>query len=271
MLKEQQIPVPCGKCPPCRSRRSAGWAFRMMQEQKVSSTSFMLTLTYNSSHIPISKNGFRSLDKTDVQKFIKRLRKASKINDYGLTKSIRYYAAGEYGSETKRPHYHLLIFNVHPNNIVDSWKLANQEIGSIHLAPLNMATIQYAFKYLQKASTVGKFERDDRAKEFQLFSKGLGANYLSREMVAWHKNNLKERCFIPIEDGKKIAMPRYYKQKIYDDFDQFTIGQHMKELSLKAYDEMIEEYGSSLPEVLHDRRVEAFRQMNSKPKKIDKL
>lgn len=271
MLKEQQITVPCGKCPPCRARRSAGWAFRMMQEQKISDTSFMLTLTYNSDTIPITKNGYRSLCKTDVQKFIKRLRKASKIKDYGLTKQIRYYACGEYGTQTKRPHYHLLIYNAHPDNIANAWKLDNKEIGSIHLAPLNMATIQYAFKYLQKAPTVGKHERDDRQREFQLFSKGLGANYLSKNMVAWHKANIAERMHIPIEDGKKISMPRYYKNKIYDDFEKLQVKEFMMEIAEKDWQEMINQYGESLQQVLHDRRVHAFTQMHKKSKQNEKL
>lgn len=271
MLKELQITVPCGKCPPCRARRSAGWAFRMMQEQKVSETSFMLTLTYNSDTIPITKNGYRSLDKTDVQKFIKRLRKAQKLKPYELTKPIRYYACGEYGTKTQRPHYHLLIYNAHPDNIVAAWKLDLKEIGTIHLAPLNMATIQYAFKYLQKAPSVGKHERDDRQREFQLFSKGLGANYLSPAMVAWHKNSIKDRMHIPIEDGKKISMPRYYKQKIYDDFEKLKVKEYMLELAETEWQNMVEEYGDQLQQVLHDRRVHAFKQMHQKASQKEKL
>lgn len=269
MLKEQQITVPCGKCPPCRARRSAGWAFRMMQEQKISDTSFMLTLTYNSDTIPITRNGYRSLMKSDVQLFIKRLRKHHAKRN--TEKSIRYYACGEYGTETKRPHYHLLIYNAHPDDFITSWKVGNKEIGSIHVAPLNMATIQYAFKYLQKAPTVGKHERDDRNKEFQLFSKGLGRNYLSQAMVNWHKANIAERMYIPIEDGKKISMPRYYKEKIYDDFEKLKVKEYMMEISEKQWQEMVEEYGESLQQVLHDRRVNAFTQMHRKSKQNEKL
>ncbi|AXH74017.1 MAG: replication initiator protein [Microviridae sp.] len=34
-------------------------------------------------------------------------------------------------------------------------------------------------------------------------------------MVKWHKSDLEERQYCSIEGGKKIAMPRYYKDKIY--------------------------------------------------------
>jgi len=48
-----------------------------------------------------------SLIKRDVQLFVKRLRKDQDAR--GLAK-IRYYLVGEYGDQTKRPHYHAAIF-----------------------------------------------------------------------------------------------------------------------------------------------------------------
>ena len=58
-----------------------------------------ITLTYNDDHLPA--NG--SLQPRDLQLFWKRLRKAR-------TPGIRYYACGEYGDQTARPHYHAIIF-----------------------------------------------------------------------------------------------------------------------------------------------------------------
>ena len=43
----------------------------------------------------------------------------------------------------------------------------------------------------------------------------MGDNYLTENMIRWHKNDLTNRMYVPIKDGKKIAMPRYYKEKIY--------------------------------------------------------
>lgn len=38
-----------------------------------------------------------------------------------------------------------------------------------------------------------------------------------KKIVEWHKADLDNRMYLPIEDGKKIAMPRYYKLKLYSD------------------------------------------------------
>ena len=90
------IDVPCGKCPNCKKRRVNEWVFRLQEEDKVSSTSYFITLTYDTVVVPISPNGFMTLKKRDLQLFWKRLRKA-----IGKGPKIRYYAVGEYGSKSK--------------------------------------------------------------------------------------------------------------------------------------------------------------------------
>ena len=63
--------------------------------------------------------GLPYLSSLDIQRFMKRLRitisrnfkKDTTFKDYEkITPSIRYFAAGEYGPTTYRPHYHLLLF-----------------------------------------------------------------------------------------------------------------------------------------------------------------
>lgn len=56
-------------------------------------------------------------------------------------------------------------------------------------------------------------------------SKGIGASYLSDNIRAWHLADLENRMYCPIEDGKKIAMPRYYKNKIYTEQQREIAGQ----------------------------------------------
>ena len=35
MANMQKVPVPCGRCPPCRKTRINQWVFRLQQEDKI--------------------------------------------------------------------------------------------------------------------------------------------------------------------------------------------------------------------------------------------
>ena len=167
-----KFPVPCGRCPPCKKRKVQQWVFRMMQEEKVSESSHFITLTYNTDNVPISENGFMTLDKADWQKFMKRLRKRN-------TKKLRYYAVGEYGGKTDRPHYHAIIYNLdHEDLIAESWK-----IGTVHIGTVSGSSIAFTTKYIDKEKRIPMFERDDRLREFSLMSKGLGKNYINEKSI----------------------------------------------------------------------------------------
>lgn len=231
------VPVPCGKCPNCVARRVSGWSFRLMQEDKNSISSHFITLTYDSQNAPISKKGFLSLSKVHVQLFFKRLRKRTfdkwcKAN-HGLTgtlqhkyrgfsaatKPVKYFAVGEYGSRTMRPHYHIILFNAQIELIQDAWGM-----GQVHYGTVSGASVGYTLKYVSKPSKVPLHKNDDRVPEFQLMSKGLGKNYITDQMIKWHKNDLDNRVYCNGEAGKKLSMPRYYKDKIYNERERKRVA-----------------------------------------------
>lgn len=160
------VPLPCGKCPPCVARRVSGWSFRLVKEGEKHSLSYFVTLTYDTAYVPITKNGFMTLDKTDVQKFFKRLRK----NNNGI---IKYYCAGEYGGHTSRPHYHLILFGAQQQDIINAWTRDGKAIGSIHFGKVEEASIGYSLKYISKEKRIPQHRHDDRQPEFSLMSKNL--------------------------------------------------------------------------------------------------
>lgn len=210
----EAVPVGCGKCPSCKKRRVDGWVFRLLQEEKISQTSHFITLTYDTRFVPITKNGFMTLRKEDFQNYMKRLRKLCP------DAKLKYYAVGEYGSQTKRPHYHAIIFNVPDTQLfVDAWFLNGQQIGSVHVGAVSGDSIAYCMKYIDKPHTRMMHGRDDREKEFPLMSKKLGANYLTDEMVAYHQSDLT-RLYATKEGGHRVALPRYYRNKIYSEDQQ---------------------------------------------------
>lgn len=214
--------LPCGRCPNCVARRTSQWSFRIMQESKVSYSAHFITLTYKTGELNISPNGFKTLSKRDVQLFFKRLRKAQDKIKFDFP--IRYYAVGEYGGKTQRPHYHIILFNaLNVEMIKKAWTL-----GEVHFGKVEGASIGYCLKYMEKDSKKKWYgSKDDRQQEFALMSKGLGKSYMSQDMLRWHKNDLVNRMYCNLEDGRKIGMPRYFKEKIYNENERNEIASYV--------------------------------------------
>lgn len=160
---------PCGKCPDCLKRRASGWSFRLLQEEKRSSSSAFITLTYDTDHVPITEKGFMTLCKRDVQLFFKRLRK---LNPEA---KIKYYACGEYGSRSMRPHYHAILFNADNADVLRAWSLDNKALGSVYFGDVSGASVGYCLKYMSKPAKIPLHRNDDRIKEFSLMSKRWAA------------------------------------------------------------------------------------------------
>jgi hypothetical protein len=258
------MPFPCGKCPACVRRRVSGWAFRLNKQSEQSNSAHFVTLTYNDEHIKKTKNGFETLVKKDVQDFFKRLRKLTK-------QKISYYAVGEYGDTGERPHYHIILFNANPKIVENAWKLNDITLGNVHFGDVGDASVGYTLKYISKDKKIPQFNGDDRQKEFALMSKGLGAGYLSENMIKWHtKGNIENKVYLPLKDGKKAAMPRYYKDKLYDKGQKFRIGVFMRAESQKQVDELQDKYGDLYYYKQAEETANDFRRMAKKSKERQK-
>lgn len=229
-LKKNDVVVPCGKCVECRKRYVSNWSFRLLQQEKASEDALFLTLTYNNETVPRTKRNYRTLDKRDIQCFFKRLRKSADRRSPG--KPIKYFTVGEYGSTSKRPHYHSILYNVEPEILTDGrgvklckwygydgrteinsqlWKKGHITIGLV-----TGASIGYCLKYLCKPKKVPLHSNDDRLKEFALMSKGLGLAYLENSKnLDWHFKDFENRMYVNVGDGKIGALPRYYRDKMY--------------------------------------------------------
>lgn len=227
LLKLQNIMVPCGRCPACLARRASGWSFRLMQEERYCSSAWFITLTYDNEHVPITENNFLTINKSHVQKFFRTLRRNHDKRYFNQETrrwntvrdvQIKYFAVGEYGGRFKRPHYHAIVFNACVEKIQSAWVH-----GSVHYGYVSYASVGYCMKYMSKPAKVGKFKRDDRVKEFALQSKGLGLCYLTEAVKRWHRATT-DRMYVNLDGNKKAAMPRYYKQKIWNKQEQEVIG-----------------------------------------------
>jgi hypothetical protein len=65
---------------------------------------------------------------------------------------------------------------------------------------------------LTKKLKIPLHENDDRLPGFALMS---GKNYRIPAIVDCHNTDINNRMYCNLTDGKKITMPRYYREKIY--------------------------------------------------------
>lgn len=196
------LKVPCGKCVSCLVNRRSDWSFRLEQEHKYSSSAYFVTLTYDQKHAP-SDGG---LVKRHLQLFMKRLRKMDGTN------KIRYYAVGEYGSKSGRPHYHLLLFNlVNPDHCRAAWRDDQKKaVGIVHIGNVTPASVAYVTKYMVQPS----FVSSELPRPFSVMSRayGIGGRYLTDEMVSWHRAD--DRNYT-MRHNQKLRLPRFYREKIW--------------------------------------------------------
>lgn len=144
------IKLPCGQCILCRLEHARQWAVRITHEAQLWDQSSFITLTYDDEHLP----SHGSLDYSHLQKFWKRLRKA--------LGPLRYYAVGEYGDDTQRPHYHACLFGhaftenrtilretptrLWTNPMLDNaWGMGHVSVGA-----LTFQSAQYTASYVTK-------------------------------------------------------------------------------------------------------------------------
>lgn len=230
--QRDRITVPCGKCLPCLSNKRQDWVLRLKQELKVSKSAKFVTLTYEDKFTPVNEDGILTLRKSDVQLYLKRLRKVLP------GEKIRYFVCGEYGPQTCRPHYHGLFFNM-PVDRVDlfdlKWKKGFVKIGSV-----TDQSIQYVTKYVL---TKSEFP-ENCEKPFLLMStrKGIGCSYVVDSNINFHKDLLLNSM---IElGGVHKRLPRYYRDKIFNDVEKERINEKILENADKNWRQSIDKYSS---------------------------
>lgn len=220
----REIALRCGQCIGCRLNAANAWAVRCVHEASCHEFNSFVTLTYDEEHLP--QHG--SLNYTDFQKFMKRLRKR-------IGTPVRFYMCGEYGETFSRPHYHALLFGCRfvdsrqSNSVYSKAPIYRSEtleklwpFGMSSIGEVNMATASYVAKYTLKKVYGSK--ADDHYKrvipetgeiislmpEFSRMSlkPGIGFRWLEQYgSDVWNWDNI-------VIDGKVMPVPRYYDKVI---------------------------------------------------------
>lgn len=234
--------IPCGVCPQCRIDQSKEWAMRCMMEAKEYKENYFITLTYDEMHKPYNEqkedsngkiyeddgtwNGY--LEKKDLSAFLKRLREYWS-REYGHD-GIRFFGCGEYGSQTKRPHYHAIIFNlpipVEELKVLKITKngqvLYTSELierlwgkGLISIGEVTLESAAYVARYSLKKRTGKRAEEwyceQGQTPEFVNMSRrpGIARNYYEEKKKEIYK---EDEMII----GKLQRIPPKYFDKLYD-------------------------------------------------------
>jgi hypothetical protein len=223
----------------------------------------------NGKEIDVEKV-YRKPHPESVSAFIKRLRRYQKVS--GNDQTIKYYAVGEYGEQFGRPHYHIMIFNLEGSkkvgkvngydayknkDVEKAWSIKGQQRGRIHIGDGTGNSSAYCAKYIDKNCDIGKAPNDIRVPSYSVMSKGLGSNYivdrtikrksnltgkvykkdvLKNAISNYHKDDLT-RTMVSTGNGHKVAIPRYYKEKLFTEEEkeeiqvltQGSIKQHIRD------------------------------------------
>lgn len=236
----QEASAPCGKCFSCLKDKARDLTFRAWHEAKMHKHNCFVTLTVDDEHMAEVFPG-ENLDHRPFQLFMKRLRKSSGLN-------LRYLMCGEYGETTARPHYHVILFGLRPDErrpvaivktdpllgtdralysgfnrskvIEDAWPYGHVYIGSC-----SPGSIAYCAGYTMKAYTLGRDEKwyKDRylTPEYIKWSRrpGLGHTWLEANFDDLWRNgcDMFEPDLVDNSapfNGHSMSLPRAYRARL---------------------------------------------------------
>lgn len=210
------VEVPCGQCIGCRLENSRQWALRCMHEKRLHAHSAFLTLTYDDDHLCYSLDRQQTLVLEHLQGFMKRLRERRE-------RGLRFFACGEYGETTNRPHYHVLLLNTRfednrriggsreyvlstSDELRGLWPHGHNVIGAV-----TFESAAYVARYCLKKVSGDRAAAHYglRKPEFVVMSRrpGLAMEWFKRYRAEAYKHDSA------VLNGKEVPLPRFYDDK----------------------------------------------------------
>lgn len=144
-----------------------------------------------------------------------------KVRIYADDRPFRYYLIAEYGGADDlehRPHYHGIYFDL-PDDINTAYLLVRhcwQQGTVVEVSPLTPGRMAYTLNYTFDLDMNVMWD-PSWMRPFSLMSKGLGVQVLqSQSMLDWWRSSPHNRVYYP-DHGTRLRLPRYLKDKIFDD------------------------------------------------------
>ena len=269
------LELPCGQCIGCRLERSRQWAMRCLHESSLYDHNSFITLTYDESNLPPGG----SLDYSDFQKFMKRLRKNTKSR-------VRFYMGGEYGDATARPHFHACLFGydfpdkvylrksssgekLYTSKLLESlWPFGISSIGDV-----TFQSAAYIARYCVQKVTGDAADMHYACDEFvdrdglirtsvtpefnhMSLKPGIGARWLSK-----YQTDVFPRDYVVI-NGVKTKPPKYY-DVLFEREDPGVFSDLVAQRELDGYASRLEGEQSvsrlSVKEQVHNARLSQLK------------
>lgn len=255
-LRKMAVPIGCGRCMECRKKKAREWQVRLLEDVRHNKNGKFVTLTFSNESITelakeithkktriktgekqyVDKNGklkskniYKIIDceiqiegyetdnaiaKLAVRKFLERWRKKHKT-------SARHWLVTELGHEgTENIHMHGIIWTDENMEEIEKhwkygfvWKGKENAWGEI-INYVNEKTVNYLTKYVHKQD----FDHSEYKPRI-LTSAGIGKGYLTRldSKNNSYRTDGTTREYYKTRTGHKIALPPYWRNKIYTD------------------------------------------------------
>lgn len=265
--------IPCKQCIGCRLERSRQWANRCSLEMGLHEKNCFVTLTYDDDNLPLnpaiigqkididtgevwyeySDDEFvNTLKLEDLQNFMKGLRREINKKPDGEKgkyykkgdqefKQVRFFASGEYGSNSRRSHYHIILFGYYPDDI-QPYKVSDLgytyytsdtlnriwKKGFVVVADASWETAAYTARYIMKKQT-GKnakfYEENNILPEFCTMSRNPGIGF------SWYNDHKKcyagfsDKVLPSVGDKRHFNRIRYFDKLLQEEypFDMETL------------------------------------------------
>lgn len=232
--RENNLLLPCNKCLSCKLRKAKEWALRCWHESQMHDENSFVTLTYADQHLP----AYHDLDHRDFQLFMKRFRKHNK--------NVKFYMCGEYGDETHRPHFHVLLFGYYPPDAVyhrtengfryyksqelDSyWKLGFTDTSNVSYKNAGYIARYTLKKQLPKEAIQERYtylDTDEKlqTRKLEYVRMSTGREFGTGIGGAWFKKYAAQTClndYVLDPDRHKCPVPRYYLSILKEDSENY--------------------------------------------------
>jgi len=267
--RDRSEKVPCGRCIGCRLERSRQWAIRCVHEIQMKEDNCFLTLTYDNEHLVYKdESEIPTLHPRDLQLFMKRLRK-----EFG--NGIRFFACGEYGGVTHRPHYHALIFGFDfkdkkyfttsgDNHLYTSDSLNRiWTHGHCIIGNATFESAAYVARYIVDKKLGQQAEIYTELKiepEFIRMSRrpGIGATWLQK-----YQSDVFPHDYVVIRDGLKCKPPKFYSNRY-----ELANPEQFKQIKSIRKDEQAKSWKNNTTEKLKIREYVKKQQIKNLTRKM---